>query len=357
MNDFLRYLAWRVVQGIRPEPGELVLVLDHAGREGLAQEIGLQLDVMGATPLIEFAPPDYVAALLRQSRIDALTHFTKHRAEWWQRADKIIALSAGTLDLGGVPQDNVEAWARGQEALTEIEEARNLPNLVVAVPTQSKAQQSNTTLDALDAHIEPAMRATLWDLQRQIERISIPTMNAQSLLIKTDRGHELRLRRGGRAWLADDGYIDPSDIARGAIVSNLPAGSLYTTVIEDSAEGSLFVARAGPARNVVFHFQRGRAVVIEAESGAEELNAYFDAHTGEPRRISHFGIGLNPFLQRRIGWTLVDEHVLGALFIAFGENRYMDGQNVSSLNEDYPIEGASVFADTHPIMLNGQVMG
>ncbi len=357
MNDFLRYLAWRSVQGIRPEPGDLVLVLDHAGRDGLAQEIALQLDIIGATPLVDYAPPDYVTSMLAHSRTEAFTHFVKHRAEWWQRADKIIALSAGTLDLSDVPQANVEAWARGQEALTEIEEARHLPNLVVAVPTHAKAQPLGMTLDALDAHIEPAMRATLWDLQRQIERISIPSMNAQTLLVRSGHGHELRLSRRGRTWLADDGYIDPSDIARGAIVSNLPAGSIYTTVIEDSAEGSLFLSHAGPARDVVFHFQQGRAVVIEAASGAEALNAAFDMHTGEPRRISHFGIGLNPFLRQRIGWTLVDEHVLGSLFIAFGENRYMGGQNVSSLNEDYAIEGASVFADTNPILLNGQVVG
>jgi len=34
----------------------------------------------------------------------------------------------------------------------------------------------------------------------------------------------------------------------------------------------------------------------------------FDQHTGEPRCISHIGIGLNPYLKRMIGWPLVDEH-------------------------------------------------
>jgi len=39
-------------------------------------------------------------------------------------------------------------------------------------------------------------------------------------------------------------------------------------------------------------------------------------------------------LRRPIGWTLVDEHLPGCVFMALGENRYMGGQNISSLNVD-----------------------
>jgi len=357
MNDFLTYLAWRAVQGIRAEPGDMVLVLDHAGRAGLAQEIALQLDVAGATPLIDHAPPDYVASMLTHARPDALQHFARHRATWWQQADKIIALSAGTLDLTGVPKANIEVWSRGQEMLTAIEESRRLPNIVVAVPTLAKAQAINTTLAELDAHVELAMRATLWDLQARIERVSMADANAETLMLRTGDHHELRMRRAGRVWMSDDGYIDPADIAKGAIVSNLPAGSIYTTVIEDSAEGELFVPVAGNARDVVFYFQQGRVTRIEAASGADELNAYFDAHEGEPRRISHIGMGLNPYLHKRIGWTIVDEHIIGALFIAFGENRYMGGQNISNLNEDYAVENATLIVDGRTVLLSGQVVG
>jgi hypothetical protein len=34
---------------------------------------------------------------------------------------------------------------------------------------------------------------------------------------------------------------------------------------------------------------------------------------------------------------LADEHIHGSLFIALGENRYMGGQNASSLNKDYAL--------------------
>ena len=77
----------------------------------------------------------------------------------------------------------------------------------------------------------------------------------------------------------------------------------------------------GELIDVEFHFTAGRIVDIEAASGADLLDRELDSHTGEPRRVSHMGLGLNPYLDRPTGWTMVDEHIHGSLFIALGENR------------------------------------
>ncbi|HSH77615.1 MAG TPA: hypothetical protein VLA19_03685 [Herpetosiphonaceae bacterium] len=122
------------------------------------------------------------------------------------------------------------------------------------------------------------------------------------------------------------------------------------------AVGSLYLAVAGEARDVVLTFEAGRIVDIQAASGAEALGRFLDSHSGEPRRVSHIGIGLNPYLTAPIGWTLVDEHVHGALFLALGENRYMGGQNVSSLNYDYAIAAATLLAGGWAIVEDGTVM-
>ena len=78
--------------------------------------------------------------------------------------------------------------------------------------------------------------------------------------------------------------------------------------------------------------------------------------TGDPRRISHIGVGLNPYLHRSIGWTLVDQHVYGSLFVALGENRYMGGRNASSLNVDFAVPSATLLVDGHAIVADGTVV-
>jgi leucyl aminopeptidase (aminopeptidase T) len=188
-----------------------------------------------------------------------------------------------------------------------------------------------------------------------IHRVQAAVAGCQTLIIQTGGQHELRLERGQRQWLCDDGVIDDADRARGGVVSNLPAGSIYTTVLEHATQGRLWLPQAGDARDVVLSFEDGRIAQITAQH-AETLHALFERHTGEPRRVGHIGIGLNPQLDRLIGWTLVDEHVEGCLFISLGENRYMGGQNESSLNVDYAIPAATLIADGRMIVAAGKLV-
>jgi leucyl aminopeptidase (aminopeptidase T) len=203
----------------------------------------------------------------------------------------------------------------------------------------------------------PALTASVRELQAEVDGVLAIVEGGQAISIHSGADHVLRLQHGDRVWSRDDGRFYKAAQGRGAMASNLPAGSVYTTVLETETEGSLWLPKAGEATDVVFHFAQGRAVRIEAASGAQALNEMLDNHTGEPRRVSHVGLGLNPYLHRPIGWTLVDEHIHGALFIAFGENRYMGGQNESSLNIDFTISCATLEIDGRLIVREGDLVG
>jgi leucyl aminopeptidase (aminopeptidase T) len=151
--------------------------------------------------------------------------------------------------------------------------------------------------------------------------------------------------------MSDDGQIDSRDIESGAIVSNLPAGSVYTTVTETASTGSIRLAGAANGKDVVLNFRDGRA-----DDTDEYMRRLFRGHSGEPARISHIGIGLNPYLKKRLGWTVVDEHIHGCLFLALGENRYMGGENASSLNVDFIVPDATLIAGSRTIVESGVVV-
>lgn len=354
MADFISYLAWRAVNGSGVQPGELIVVMDHAGRDDVLRKVLLNIELAGATPLPEIAPPDHLAKVLYAGETEHIAQMDKHRAKWMQQCDRIIVLSGGWLDLKDAPAENIQAWSDAQSRLAEIEEAKRTPNIVVAVPTEAKAQQLGITLADLENLLHNPIVAPLMDLQNAALRIQ-HKLAGERIVIRSGANCELHMRHGSRPVLIDDGYIDDNDRERGAVVSNLPAGSVYTTVIEDSVEGALFLPQAGDSRDVTLHFKEGRVFKIEAASGADEIEAMFDAHAGESRRIGHIGIGANPHLRQPIGWTLVDEHVWGALFVAFGENRYMGGENESALNEDFALHDASLEVDGVTLLKDGQV--
>lgn len=358
MNPLWSNAARTWVRGLDVQPGEWIQVRNSTDRFDILQEVLLAVEAAGATPQLEWIPSVYLERLLSETPPEHLAHWDRHRQGWMRQIDRILFLGGDHPDFSGVPPAARDAWDAAGNRLSEIEEARRLPFLLIAIPTLKRAQQLNRTLEELESILLPALCASVESLQREIERMLDAIGDGRTLIVRSGPsgdGCELRLDLGDRVWGRDDGMIDALDCDRGSIVSNLPAGSVYTTVLENSTQGSIWLPKAGNATDVVLHFDAGRIVRVDAGSGADQLNAMLDRHSGEPRRVSHIGIGLNPHLHQPIDWALVDEHIHGALFLALGENRYMGGQNESSLNIDYVLRHATLLVGDRIVVENGEV--
>jgi len=347
----------RIASGLGVQRGELIAVRDNVGRLDVLLEILLEIELRGATPLVQHVPPAYMERFLQQVPPDILTEWDRHRAEWARQQDRVLVLTSAERELDDVPRARLRIWQEAVARLTELEDQPPRPYLLVAIPSAARAAQLGMSEGELEAILLPALAASREELQDEIDRVLALASGGGQIVLHSGKGHTLRLQQEDRTWLSDDGYIDRDDMERGANASNLPAGSIYSTVIEDQTEGSLRLPRAAGASDVVFTFRQGRIERIEAASGEAALRDLFDRHSGEPRRVSHIGVGLNPYLHEPIGWTLVDEHVHGCVFVAFGENRYMGGQNASSLNVDFALPGATFTVGERVVVSEGKVAG
>ncbi len=357
MNLMWQSIAARLVQGLGVQPGELIQVRCVMDRFEVLQEILLAVELAGATPVVEITPAKYLGRLLAEAPLDYLTNWDQHRAGLLQQSDRVLVIQGDSPTFEAVPQEKTLNWWQAIRRLTTIEEDRLLPFLIVTIPTEERARQMKMTLAELEEIVLPALACSPERLQAEIVRALAMVQPCSTLTLQTGANHLLHLKLANRPWLKDDGYIDETDRAEGAVVSNLPAGSIYTTVLEEATEGSLYLPKVRQAREVVFHFEQGRIYRIEAVEGMEELERWLDGHTGEPRRVSHLGIGLNPALRliHPLDWLIVDEHIHGNLFLALGENRYMGGQNASSLNQDFAIFGETLRADGRVIVSKGKL--
>ncbi|HZD56900.1 MAG TPA: hypothetical protein VE136_09275, partial [Anaerolineales bacterium] len=299
----------------------------------------------------------YLERLWSEAPLDHLEHWDRYRRGWLEQIDRVITFVCPPANPGAGSGEAQEAWGRATQRLTVIEDDRRLPFLVVAIPGQNWSQALGMPLADLEAVLLPALLASPEELQVEIDRLLAAVWDGQELVLRTGDGYELHMAHDQRLWLGDDGRIDPQDQQRGAIVSNLPAGSVYTTVLESETHGDLWLPEAGAARQVLLTFEAGRITSIRAASGAQGLQSWLFGHSGEPGRISHVGIGLNPYLRQPIGLDVpVDEHVYGFMFIALGDNLYIGGENQSSLNVDYVIPGATFLVDGKTILSAGRVM-
>lgn len=359
MNEAWQKIAQRVVRGLQVQPGEFIQVRSLMDRLDVLQELLLAVELAGATPLAEILPPAYLERLMAGASPDYLANWDKHRTGLMEKFDRILVLEGEYPNFAGMPADALKNWRGASHRVGEVEESRKLPFLLMAVPTAARAAGLGISLEELEEKTLAALAASPEELQAQIQKVLGKAEGGTVMTVNSGPNgqYELRLKLGNnRPWLSDDGLIDAADRERGAIVSNLPAGSIYTTVLEGETEGSIWLPVVQQVKDVVLHFQLGRVIKVEAGEDTAHIDRWLDSHSGEPRRVSHIGIGLNPFLKEVLNWTLVDEHLYGYLFLALGENRYMGGQNESSLNVDYTVPGITLKVDGRTIVEDGKVV-
>ena len=113
----------RIVQVLGIQPGDLVHVRDAAGRLDVLLEISLAIEMQGATPLIEFLPPEYRQRLWNQAPPEYLSHWDRHRSQWVNQADRRLTLAGAEPDWNVVSQEGFRAWQQAVHRLTVAEEA------------------------------------------------------------------------------------------------------------------------------------------------------------------------------------------------------------------------------------------
>ncbi len=350
-------VATRVADALAVQPGDVVEVRERCGRYDVIQELLLALEQRGGVPLPQLLPPAYYQRLLAGTDPALLAVWDRRRLSWAERDIDRVLVVAGEERGGDVPRAARDAWRHAVDRLTDAEERRRLPYLLMAAPTEARARECGMTLAALEDIVLPALLATPQEVGREIDRVLGRLRAARTLTIRSAAG-ELHLTLAARPWLSDAGALPVTGVSPDGVqpVNNLPAGAVYTTVLEEATHGSIGVPQVAEARDVTLHFASGRVVAIDAAEGKADLEALFARHSGEARRVSHVGIGLNPHLRREVGWTLVDEHRHGNLLLAMGENRYLGGVNQSSLNVDFALPTATLLADSQAIVVDGTLV-
>lgn len=138
---------------------------------------------------------------------------------------------------------------------------------------------------------------------------------------------DLTLSIKGRKFLNASGQV------------NMPDGEVYTSPVEDSAEG--WIRYTYPAlrdgrtvEGVEMKFEQGRVVKATSQKNEAYLNELLDLDDGA-RYLGEFAIGTNYNIQQFTGSTLFDEKIGGTIHMAVGFGFPEAGsRNKSSLHWD-----------------------
>ena len=184
-------------------------------------------------------------------------------------------------------------------------------------------------------NLEGAARALLAQLE-----------DVRELRVRGRAGTDLRLRADRRKFLTD-----ATPLERGGY-ANYPGGEVFTSPLEDSAEGVLVADLTVPYtvdglvdEPVRLTFERGRVTSIEGGRAAGMLRELV-ANAGEGADvIAELGIGFYPGLAPR-GHVMLDEKAAGTAHVAIGNNTGVyGGVNKSSIHVDMIFSEPAIEAD------------
>jgi leucyl aminopeptidase (aminopeptidase T) len=136
--------------------------------------------------------------------------------------------------------------------------------------------------------------------------------------------------------------------------AEIPAGEVYVSPIENSAQGRLVVdnVRDFGVERLVLNFEKGRIVSLAADKGEAEFREFLEAANGEKDALAEFGVGINHRM-KPIGLRIFDEKALGTVHLAVGNNIHLGGLSRASIHFDFLLYNPTVRADNNLIIGQG----
>lgn len=248
-----------------------------------------------------------------------------------------IAAQENTKHLSGIDPARLALARQATRELMETYIQRlttgSLRDVMVLFPTNAYAQDADMSLEELEEFVSHACfldeedPVACWQqLSRQQERL-VQWLKGKHLVHLRGPETDLTFSIEGRRFLNDDGH------------ENLPGGEVFTSPVEDSANGFIhfsFPASYGGRRvaDIRLRFEHGVVVEAQATQGQDYLEQMLSLDEGA-RRLGEFAFGNNPRVDRCIQQTLFDEKIGGTIHLALGASiPETGGVNQSALHWD-----------------------
>ncbi len=222
--------------------------------------------------------------------------------------------------------------------------------VITDFPTEALAQEADMSLANYSDFVFSAIVDVNWKEIAKKQAHLAKIIEAGNVVRIVGEGTDLNLSIKGRKVIAANGEC------------NMPDGEVFTSAVEDSAEG--FIHYSYP---VIYHgrevddvrlwFKKGKVVKAQAQKGEDFLHHMLAMDAGA-QFIGELGIGNNYQIDRFTKNILFDEKIGGSIHIALGRSyKETRGKNISALHWDMIKDlraGGAVYLDGKCIQKNGK---
>lgn len=358
-----KYAAVLVDYSTKVEKGDLVMIKATSPMaENLVKAVYKRVIEKGAHALVRTSICDLSDTFIKYANDEQLDFIDPISKLEYETVNKYISIGA-PLNLKNMARADKTKLARRSKATRELSEllltrsANGEASWVVAdVPTNALAQEAKMSFDE---YSEFLFNACFLNLDNPVQKLLEMDKEQTRIAEYLDKTSKIRIvgektditfSTAGRKWISCSG------------LNNYPDGEVFTSPVEDSANGEIYfdfpaIYRGNEAHKIHLKLKDGKVIEATAEKGEEFLNSMLDMDDGS-RFVGEIAVGTNEMVQDVTGNILFDEKIGGSIHMAVGAS-YPEtgGKNTSGLHWDIiknMKDGGEIYADDVLVYKNGK---
>jgi aminopeptidase len=342
------------------KPGDHVAIYTQPVAMPLVEQVYRQILAAGGYPYVQLGglssrvetePLEYL--LLTEGSDDQIQHVNRFDKIIREEFESFIAIysQTNTRSLSNVDPGKQRLRAQAYMDVTRVYQqrsaTRDLRWSLTLYPTESYAQDAEMSLEEFSDYVFQTTFADSddpvaeWLKVRREQQKLVDWLKGKKQLEVKGPNVDLRLSIEGRDFINSDG------------TRNMPSGEVYTSPVEESAEGWVrfsypAIRQAREVEGIELKFEAGKVVQATAAKNEAFLNDMLDTDRGA-RYLGEFAIGTNKRIDRFIKNILFDEKIGGTIHMAVGFGfPEVGGKNESAIHWDMICDmraGGQILAD------------
>ena len=349
---------------LKVKKGDVVEIRGEVCAEPLIKACYVHLLKLGAYPIVKMSFAEQMYYFYKYAEKEQLEYIPEVSRVTAETINGLIVIDSeiNTKSLTGIDSQKVALNRKATRVLKDImfeREAKGEFRWVLApYPTFAMAQDAEMSFEEYKNFVFRACKlhetdpVIAWQEVSEFQQKIVDLLKGTKELKIIGKNTDLSLRVEGRKWINCDGS------------HNMPDGEVFTSPVEDSANGVIFFDvptsfMGVEVRNVILTFENGKVVEAKAEKGEDFLVKMLDTDEGA-RLVGEIAFGLNEDIDRPSKNILFDEKIGKTMHLAVGSS-YPEagGKNKSGLHWDLikrMDNGAKVYVDGKLIYENGKFL-
>lgn len=314
---------------VKVKKGEKIIISSDFEGKPLALEIYKLLIKKGALEVRrKFGSYEFDKAYFDNAKSNQIEHFPKIEEYEIKNIDCYFRISApsNTRALSKVDAKKISRRSKVILPLVNyrVEKTRWV---TTKYPTEAQAQEADMSLSEYEDFVFGAINNVDWQRVKKQQEVVKKLMERTDNVRIIGKDTDLTLSIKGRRAVNCAGEF------------NMPDGEVFTSVVENSADG--YISFTFPAlymgrefHNIRLEFNRGKVAKAKAGKNEADLNEILNMDRGA-RFIGELGIGNNFAIKSFTKDILFDEKIGGSVHIALGKGYKETGsKNISALHWD-----------------------